>query len=160
MEDPIITRFLSQYPEFRYRYSQSDDWRQIIAFNAMVTTLRWPQDRRLREYQKFKDTWIEVAEKEFEGDSLAHYISLCEDLEIDPGETIRACKERLRTVNVNLVDLIQYRKKKRAGRAPPAVRQFLSAQELMEYSERENKTLSVETARAGMLQVLLKLGEE
>jgi len=160
MEDPIITNFFSQYPDFSYQYSWNDDWRQVIAFNAMATDLRWPQDRRKREYQNFKDTWIEVAKKEFEGDSLDRYTTLCNDLQIVPGESIGACKEKLRAVNVNLVDLIQYRKEKRAGWNPPPVRQFSSAEELMRYSRSENKTLSVEAAKAGMLGVLLKIGED
>jgi len=160
MADPIIANFLSQYPGYTYNYSRNDDWRQVKAFNAMAYILEWSQERRQREYQNFKDTWVEVAEQEFEGDSLEHFTSLCEDLKIDPGQSIRACKEKLRAVNVNLVDLIQYRKEKRAGSNPPPVRIFDSAEELMEYSEKEKKTLPAEAARAGMLRVLLKLGEE
>ena len=53
MSDPIAS-FFAGHPDFTYRPSQTDDWRQIKAFNALATELNWPQYRRELEYEKLK----------------------------------------------------------------------------------------------------------
>jgi hypothetical protein len=55
------------------------------------------------------------------------------------------------------VDLIQYRKDKRARRNPGELRLFTNTRELMEYSNENQKWYPAETAKAEMLRVLLKM---
>ncbi len=107
-------------------------------------------------YQEFKDTWAEAVEGEFAEDTLQHYQGLCEELGIeDIPDGINQCKNKLWRVYVNIVDLMQYRKDKRAGRSPPPLTLFETADALAQYTSSEKKWCPVEIAKAEMLRVLL-----
>lgn len=154
MSDPIANYF-ARYPAFNY--IPTWDWRQKDAFNALAQELEWSQERRLREWQYFKETWAAAIEKEFAESTLERYQNLCEELRIAPiPDSIRECKRELSKIYVNIVDLMQYRKDKQTGRHAQPVILFNNASELREYTEREQKWCPVETAKAEMLGVLLK----
>jgi len=156
MSDPIAEYF-ERYPTFNFRPSQTD-WRQIGAFNALAQHQRWSQARRKSEFDEFKSFWIVIVETEFEDSSLEHYQNLCQDLSISPiPESITACKNALRAVYVNIVDLMQYRKDRAAGRRADLPPLFGSLEELSEYSDNEKKWYPRETAKAEMLRELLKV---
>lgn len=155
MSDPIAEYF-TKYPAFTFKPS-SRDWRQVGAFNALAAHFRWSQERRQREYLYFKDTWAQVVESEFEESTLDHYKSLCKELAIEPiPESIEECREELSRVYVNIVDLVQYRRDRKARRHPEPLIFFDNAQELRDYCKREEKWCPVETAIAEMLEVLLR----
>ena len=155
MSDPIANYF-ARYPTFNYHYSHADDWRQISAFNALGTRLGWDQTRRNgTEFPDLKEAWAEAVEQEFAESGLDHYQTLCEDLGLEPGDSIRDCKRVLSGVYVNIVDLIQFRKDKRANRNPTPLQLFESDEELKDYTRKSKKWCPVETARAGILLVLL-----
>lgn len=156
MSDPIDSYF-ERYPDFDYHHSTTD-WRQIGAFNALAAHLRWNKDRRQAEWDEFKSLWTSVVEREFQESSLDHYQSLCEDLGIDPiPESTTACKRELSQVYVNIVDLVQYRKDKRAGRFAEPPQLFDSLEELSEYSISSRKWYPRQNAKAEMLRELLKV---
>ena len=132
------------------------DWRQIGPFNALAEQNDWDEYRRELEFIDLKMSWTGVAEGEFEQTKLEHYQALCRDLHIRVRESIIRCKEELRGVNVNIVDLVQYRRDRRAGRYNPGVTLFDTVQELKKYSLREAKFYPVDTAKSDMLRELLK----
>src|SRR5579859_820850 len=151
-----IAEYFAQYPS--YSYVPGPDWRQIGAFNALAKELKWGQDERKRQFEVFKVTWTEVVEREFEDSSLEHYQTLCGDLNMYPiPDTVAECKAELKGVYVNIVDLVQYRKDRKAGRRYTRPRQFRNLKELSDYSNDEKKWYPVESAKAEMLKELLKV---
>jgi hypothetical protein len=156
MSDPISDYF-AQYPTFNYRPSATD-WRQIGAFNALASHCRWSQNHRRDQFDEFKQTWYNVVEREFGESSLPHYQSLCRDLRIAPvPDSITGCKASLSSVFVNIVDLMQYRHDRNAGRWAEPARLFESLEDLQEYSEKERKWYPKQSAKAEMLRELLKV---
>jgi hypothetical protein len=155
MSDPIADYF-AQYPTFDY-HPKADDWRQKGAFNALAKQSGWSQAIRKEKYNEFKQTWYNVVETEFGESSLPHYQNLCRDLRISPvPDSIAGCKARLSSVFVNIVDLIQYRKDRAAGRRA-ALTLFESLEELRDYSEISQKSYPKQSAKAEMLRELLKV---
>jgi hypothetical protein len=150
-----ISKYFAQYPEFNFVPDPSD-WRQTGPFNALAMQKGWDQLQRDLEFIELKMSWTGVAEDEFEQTKLEHYQALCRDLNIRVRESIVGCKEELRRVNVNIVDLVQYRRDRRAGIYNPGVTWFDTVQELKEYSIREAKFYPVDTAKSDMLRGLLK----
>jgi hypothetical protein len=155
MSDPIANYF-AQYPTFNFR--PSADWRQKDAFNALAQQEQWTQSHRATQWEQFKSLWAQVAEIEFSGNALSHYQTLCEDLDIYPvPESITTCRSALTSVFVNIVDLVQYRKDRRAGRWSPKATRFRNLHDLKKYSMDEKKWYPKETAKAEMLRDLLKI---
>jgi hypothetical protein len=151
--DPIESYF-ARFPQFRYKDS-TKDWRQIQRFNALAKRLKWSKEERNTEFQILKEAWTGAVESEFEGVSILHYRALCQDLDIDPvPETVTECKHELSKVFVNIVDLMEYRRKGRRRRKP---KQFADLEELREYSHDTKKYYPKENAKAEMLRVLLKV---
>ena len=149
--DPIES-FFARFP--RVLSDRTDDWRQLRRFNALAKRKSWDNTKRSEEFERLKQAWTEAAESEFEGSSISHYQRLCEDLEIHPlPETVTECKAELKTVFVNIVDLMEYRRRGRRGRKP---RKFMTLEQLKEYSSEERKYYPKETAKAEMLRELLK----
>jgi hypothetical protein len=156
MSDPI-EEYFAQYPNFNFLPS-THDWRQVGAFNSLAQELGWSQKHRQNEWKKFKNLWTRVAETEFSESTLEHYQTLCEDLDISPiPESVTACKNELRKVYVNIVDLVQYRKDKRHRRRARKVTKFDTLDELSDYSTSTWKWYPRETAKAEMLRELLKV---
>jgi hypothetical protein len=69
-----IEAFFDRYPSFPYR--PSSDWRQLSPFYALAKHCQWSNERRKKELKRFKHTWTDVVESEFDGSSLSHYQSL------------------------------------------------------------------------------------
>jgi|SRR5579862_972384 len=156
MTDPI-SKFYEDYPDFKYIYSHNDDWRQIRAFHALAQSQRWSRQDRAVEFRRYQATWAALMEQEFSETDLADYQTLCRHLDITPiPDSKNECKRRLKEVNVNIVDLVQYRRDKRAGRYAEKPIIFESEEDLKEYSEKEDKIYPLESARSDMLRVLLK----
>ena len=148
-----IDEFFARFPEFHY--SPTEEWRQLAPFNALARQQNWNKKKRNQEFRRLKRAWQEVVESEFAGSSIFHYQSLCEDLEIDPiPNTVSECKRELRTIFVNIVDLMQYRRDGRTGRKP---RRFNDVENLKEYSLSHGKYYPKESAKAEMLRELLKV---
>jgi hypothetical protein len=156
MSDPISAYF-AQYPKFSFWPSQSD-WRQKGPFNALAMHERWTQAHRLAEFSKLQETWVVFVEAEFSGNTLYDYQQLCGDLGFYPiPDTIDECKEKLSTVFVNIVELVQYRIDLRHGSRPAPLRFFNSAQELREYMEANEKWCPIKNARAEILRALFRV---
>jgi hypothetical protein len=154
----LIAAYFARFPSFNYHPSLNDDFRQIKAFNALASHCEWPQSRRKEEFEYFKQTWYNVIEIEFGESSLPHYQSLCHDLGISPApESVNECKARLSTVFVNIVDLTQFRRERRAGRTHAQITLFNDLEELQSYSSKNQKWYPKEAAKAEMLRVLLKV---
>ena len=148
--DPIENYFDRFRPIPRQR---KDDWRQLGRFNALARREKWSRHERTEEWENLQQAWTEVVEPEFEGSSIRHYQQLCDDLEIDPiPETVAECKNELKAVFVNIVDLVQYR---RSGRKGPKSKRFAKLKLLQKYSFDEKKYYPKERAKAEMLKVLL-----
>ena len=158
MSDPIAEYFNARpVKDFTYRPS-STDWRQRGAFHAFATANKWNQPRRQAEFEGFYETWRRIAESEFPGSSHEDYENLFDDLGIGPAPaSIRECKERLRNVHVNIVDLIQYRTDKREGRKATRPQLFRDQRELEDYTNREDKFYPKSNARTQILRELLKV---
>ena len=155
MADPIA-QYFAEFPEFDYRPQR--DWRQIGPFNALAYQRGWNQERRKAEYDNLKASWTNAIEAEFADSSLERYQNLCIELKLDTiPNSVKECKRVLSRVNVNIVDLMQYRKDRRDGLDPEPVLLFDSAQELQEYTMESKKWYPADTARAEMLRVLLKV---
>jgi len=159
MSDPIAEYF-AQFPSFKFQYSSNSDWRQIDAFNALAGIKGWSQDRRRLEWVNFQNAWTHVGETEFGQSRLEHYQEICRDLGIDPvPDSINRCKEQMKKVYVNIVDLIQYRKNKRECKSQGPLTMFDNLEELKSYTEREKKHYPSENAKAELLRELLKIFE-
>ena len=150
--DPVEAYFL-RFPTFHY--NPTGDWRQLGPFNALAKLKNWNKVERKKEFRLLQYAWTEAVESEFEGSSILHYQSLCEDLDIDPiPETVENCKAELRNVFVNIVDLMQYRRNRRRGEKP---KQFAQLSDLKTYSSVQGKYYPKEQAKAEMLKELLKV---
>ena len=151
-----IEEFFARYRSFKYR--PSSDWRQLGPFNALAKQCKWSDERRKKEFKRFKRTWTQVVESEFSGSSLSHYQSLCRDLDIKRiPDTVSECKVQLKEVFVNIVDLMQYRTDHQKGRFALKPPKFRTLEQLKEYSDQEGKYYSKEHAKAEMLRELLKV---
>lgn len=151
-----IDAFFERYPSFNYQ-GPIRDWRQIVRFNALAASCGWTQDQRNNEFQKLKRAWTQVVESEFSGSSISHYQTLCGDLDISPVPgTIPECKNALKGVYVNIVDLVQYRTDRQLGLGGMRPTKFESLEELRDYSDEEKKYYPKQNAKAEMLQVLLR----
>jgi hypothetical protein len=147
-----IAEYFAEFPLFRYR--PNTDWRQLRSFNALAKQQGWTQEERDIEFRRLQGAWTGVVESEFGGSSLEHYQSLCEDLDIDPiPGSISECKSELKAVFVNIVDLMQYRRNGKEGGA----KRFHNLKGLKKYSQQYGKYYPKETAKAEMLQKLLKV---
>jgi hypothetical protein len=154
MADPIA-QFFAQFDSFTF-YPQQDSWRQIPAFNALAKHLGWSQVERKLQYENFKERLAQAVESEFAGVTIEDYQDLFNELKIkDTPDSVNQCRNRLRRVYVNIVDLMQHRRDKREGRSPSSVIIFETERELTEYTDKEKKWCPVKIARAEMLQVLL-----
>lgn len=154
MSDPF-TEYFAQYPS--YPYVPERDWRQVNAFNGLAMQLNWSQECRDLEYENFKGIWPRAIEGEFAEPTLEHYQNLCEQLRGPPiPQSIKECKKKLYFVNVNLVDLMQYRRDIMLGYEPEPLRFFDTVEELQDYSRNTNKFCPVDVAKAKLLRPLLK----
>jgi len=150
--DPI-DEFFARFSTFHYLPTK--EWRQLAPFNDLADQEQWSKEKRKQEFRRLQRAWRKAVESEFEGSSISHYRSLCEDLEIDPiPSTVGACKQELRTVFVNIVDLMQYRRDRRRGRKPE---RFDNLEQLKQYSSDHGKYYPKESAKAEMLRELLKI---
>jgi hypothetical protein len=157
MADAIALYFAQYSDDFKF-IPGTTDWRQMGAFNSLAGQMKWSNNRRRDEFEQFKQTWCDVAESEFGDSTLPHYQSLCEDLRISPiPNSVTSCKSALSAVFVNIVDLVQYRKNKRARRGATPVTLFDSLSDLQNYSEGSKKWYPKQTAKAEMLRELLKV---
>jgi hypothetical protein len=153
-----IGEYFRRFPEFVFDPTLND-WRQIGPFNALAKQKRWDENPGERDVQFFdlRLFWSAIVVDEFDKTSIEHYQELCQELNIQPiPKDVDGCKEELGKIHVNIVDLVQYRKDKRAGRYNPGVRTFGTEEELREYSKREKKWFPVDTAKSEMLSVLLR----
>ena len=154
-EDPLEAYF-GRFPSFTY--IPGPDWRQLRAFYDLSDHFGWNDRRKQSERAKLKDVWREVAEAEFSGSTLEHYQDLCLDLRIRPiPDNVVECKERLKGVFVNIVDLIQYRQDKGRGMKAKKPRKFCDLKELKEYSAHNRKYYPLQEAKSEMLNELLKV---
>lgn len=152
LEDDPIASYFAQYPEFEY--TPTPDWRQVGPFKELASQSEWGKERRKKELQKLKRIWEKITEQELRGTSLTRYQQLCLDLDIlPPPDTVHLCKKALRTIYVNIFDLVEYRINGRVGGRPT---QFKNEKDLKEYSVRKDKIYPKRRAKAEMLQVLLK----
>jgi len=159
MADAIDEYFIENFPEWDYKPSPHD-WRQLGEFNKLAKQFSWPQDRRTTQLEKLKACWQLAMEEEFAGDTLDHFQTLCQDLGISPiPDTVNKCRTALSGVFVNIVDLVQYRRDKRAGGNPKPVTLFHTREELVEYTRSTGRFYPTENARAAMLRVLLVMGQ-
>ena len=156
MTDPI-SRFYEDYPDFKYTYSRNDGWRQKRAFHALAAKQEWSREDRAIAFRRYQEAWAAVMDQEFSGTGLADYQTLCRQLEITPiPDSINGCKQQLRGVNVNIIDLVQYRRDERANRYAEKPFMFENEEDLKRYSDEEDKICPLEGARSGMLRALLK----
>jgi hypothetical protein len=148
-----INEYFAEFPEFRYH--PTADWRQLRPFNKLARQQGWSDDEREIEFRRLQEAWTGVVEFEFRGSKLEHYQSLCEDLEIDPlPESISKCRGELKVVFVNIVDLMQYRRNGKKGSKPE---RFPDLKGLKKYSLERKKYYPLDSAKAEVLQVLLKV---
>jgi len=101
---------------------------------------------------------VGIVENEFQGSTLQHYQGLCQDLRIrNVPETVPECKEMLKGVFVNIVDLVQYRRDRDRGVVARKPRKFGSLEALRRYSEEESKYYPKDNAKSEMLRELLQV---
>lgn len=159
MADPNIEAYFAQYPLFDFRPSRSD-WRQVSAFNALAKDEKWSQDERSLQYDSFKYTWKAVIDFEFSGSTLQHYQNLCWELRVNPVPSSKEeCRRTLRSVYVNVVDLVQYRRDMREGRTPVEFDTYSSLDELKRNSDK-GKWIPPDISEAELFKVLLKVFQE
>lgn len=159
MSDPIA-EFFSRFPNsgFTFTPSRNDDWRQRRAFNAFANYMEWKQEERDRLYREFQDCWMYVFQNEVGTSKLEHYQNVCKDLGMDPiPNSIGGCRELLRSVYVNIVDLTQYRIDLKEGRNPAPILQFDSEDDLKMYSKKEDKLYPSDLAKGELLKDLLRV---
>ena len=157
-----IGEYFRRFPEFNFNPSLND-WRQLGPFNALAKQKCWGQipgqipGERDVQFFDLRVFWSAIVDDEFDKTSLEHYQELCQELKIQPiPDDVDECKEELGKIHVNIVDLVQYRRDKRAGRYNPGVRTFGTEEELREYSKREKKWSPVDNAKSEMLSLLLR----
>src|SRR5579859_4305286 len=144
--DPIKTYF-ARFPSFTY--IPSTDWRQLRAFYDLADHFGWDHKRKRSELAKLKAAWVGIVENEFQGSTLQHYQGLCQDLRIkNVPETVPECKEILKGVFVNIVDLVQYRRDRDRGVIARKPRKFGSLEALRRYSEEERKYYPKDNAKS------------
>ena len=160
--DPI-SKFFVDYPKENHPGAQVDvfpssDWRQQGAFDSLHWQLEWTQDQRDAAYKALEEARHEFVVKLFGTRKLEEdYRELCEDLEIDPMPDSKTQMEAaLRRIHVNVVDVIQYRWDKTFGRVPTPVYKYMNSQDLKMSARHDNKLLSTEIGKIGVLRVLLK----
>jgi hypothetical protein len=156
MAHPIFAYF-AEYPNYPF-WPSKKDWRQIGAFNGLAGDQEWDQThRRPLEFSKLQETWQVFVEAEFSGNTLADYQRLCRELLINPiPYTIDDCKEKLSSVHVNIVDLVQFRVATDNGWPATPPTRFETSQELEEYTKKEKKKIPIWYARAEILKVLFR----
>lgn len=159
MADTISEYFEEFRRYFPYVRGETKDWRKIDLFNSLAQAMGWDarDPERKTQYDRFKRSWVGVVEAEFAGNSLSDYQQLCRELSIGPiPGSIPECIERLSTVYVNIVDLVQYRKDKRARRYTEPLQWFDTQEELENYTKESRKWYPSGNANGEMLRVLLK----
>ena len=153
--DPIETYF-ARFPSFTY--IPGPDWRQLRAFYDLADHFGWDDKRKRRERAQLKAAWVGIVETEFQGSTLQHYQGLCQDLRIrNVPDTVAECKEMLKGVFVNIVDLVQYRRDRDRGVMTRKPRKFGTLEELRRYSEEERKYYPRDNAKSEMLRELLQV---
>src|SRR5438270_34909 len=155
-QSDAIETYFARFPSFTY--IPSADWRQLRAFYDLADHFGWDDKRKRSERAKLKAAWVGIVENEFQGSTLQQYQGLCQDLGIrNVPETVAECKEMLRGVFVNIVDLVHYRRDRDRGvraRRPP---KFGNLEGLRRYSEEERKYYPKDNAKSEMLRELLQV---
>jgi hypothetical protein len=160
--DPI-SKFFVEYPKENFPDAQvelfrsSSDWRQQGAFQSLHWQLQWTQVQRDDAYKALEEARHEFVVKLFGTRKLEEdYQKLCEDLEIDPmPENETEMKAALKNVHVNVVDVIQYRWDRTLGRVPTPVHKYMNSEDLKMHARNDNKILSTEIGKIGVLRILL-----
>jgi len=145
-----ISAFFSQYPDFAY-----DDQRGVAEeFYRMCDFFTWDRDddERKKARQAFKDAMVIRFNGLYGTDisDIENWHKLCVAVYIDPlPTTIAGCKEEIKKIHVNLVDLVDT-----SGRD---VELFSSLDELRAYTIENGKFFPKESAYAGgVLRFLLR----
>ncbi|KAF2844096.1 hypothetical protein T440DRAFT_527865, partial [Plenodomus tracheiphilus IPT5] len=145
-----ISRFFSQYPTFAY-----DEGRGLAEeFYRMCDFFDWHRDdeKRKEARQAFKDAMVIRFNGLYGTDvaDLENWHKLCTAVCIEPlPATISECKERIKDVHVNLVDLVDS--------SALDIELFACLDELREYTIETGKFFPKESAYAGgVLKFLLR----
>lgn len=147
--DPIAA-FFAEYPSFDYEEDQGT----IEEFYRMCDYFGWDREdeERKQAHRLFKDAMVLRFNELYGTDvsSLENWHKLCIAVDIDPlPQTVEECKEEIKEVHVNLVDLVDT-----SGRE---VELFSSLQELRNYTITTGKYFPKESAYAGgVLKFLLR----
>ncbi|EOA85862.1 uncharacterized protein SETTUDRAFT_111081 [Exserohilum turcica Et28A] len=149
---PLGSRYGSSkgYPNFPY-----DPKRDVAEeFYRMCDFFAWDKDDVEREEARrgFKDAMVIQFNSLYGTDvaNIENWHKLCIALYIEPlPETIHDCKEKIKTIHVNLVDLVDTSR--------DGVELFASLEELSEYTIESGKYFPKESAYAGgVLKFLLR----
>jgi hypothetical protein len=137
-----------------------EDWRQLATFDLLAAEKGWTPEERNNEYGRLTEAHIRVIMEEFSGSTAQDYQKLCEDvgIRVIPGASKRVCSTELgkEENTVNIVDFVQFRKRKREGITEPPVRRFESTEALKEYTKNSGKSCPYIANRPELLRQLLR----
>jgi len=150
-----LESFFAHYPLFTYTPTESAP---TTAFARLVQQLDWAPDapERTAARRLFREALTEQFNWTFGSDArdLGAWRTLCGAVGLDDSlASVTQCRKALRSVHVNLVDLIN---PARITRGDP-VRRFESVRALAKYSKSSKKIFPKEVAKAGgVLRALLR----
>ncbi|CAL1699420.1 unnamed protein product [Somion occarium] len=147
-----IDRFLSQFPGFKYKQyvPAGQEFKRLQQFYGR----RWSQQRHRQVSEQFRNIMVEQFNDDYGVDEnrLQSWQYLCAVLCVWPiPDTVSECREVIRSIYVNLVDLLEYH---RSGRPVPT---FTTLSQLQHYTKATRKFFPREEAKAGgILKFLLR----
>ncbi|KAK7686019.1 hypothetical protein QCA50_010830 [Cerrena zonata] len=147
-----IEDFFAQFSDFDFDPSQH----VTLEFNRLAESRQWGKERRRAQYRQLQDALVGEFNHQYGRDEgkLAAWQALCEEVGIDPiPTTITQCRKALANVHVNLVDLVDARRRGRRG----DVKVYETVQQLRKYTRKTGKYFPRQVAKAGgVLRGLLR----
>ncbi|KAJ3879748.1 hypothetical protein F5051DRAFT_325219 [Lentinula edodes] len=148
-----IQLFFSSYSEFTYDPSG----KTMAQFWELCNLYSWDRnsDERAEALAKMRDAIAQQFNAFYgtDADSLDGWYNLFQALQVQIPDTVKGCKDLIRTIHVNICDLVDYSLGEQ--NVPPEL--HVSQEALAEYSRREGKIYPRENAYAeGLLRFLLR----
>ncbi|KAI5840874.1 hypothetical protein DFP73DRAFT_178054 [Morchella snyderi] len=146
-----LDTYYSNYPNFLYNPQQPP----MMEFQRLMQHQHWgPRDEAYeRARAEFFEAFAEEFASYFGSDQvdITSWQQLCEDLGVEPiPATITQCRKRLQQLNVNIYDLLHF---KRTG---AAFELFPTVKELRKYTKQKKLIFPKAKAKEGPLRFLLR----